>query len=144
MSIGCPSGLVQVKRDLFKSICHKICSVATVAEYNKKKKWLYEIANIFPNISQWLTWWDTKNYHMFPAFRCFGYSKVTLAKSGNSMLKYHMQLWLLEAACDDTSTMLTQIHEFNSFLSQVTSSGGKGPCSLTCDRATRATQICVA
>ena len=42
-------------RDLFKSICHEMCSVATIAEYNEKKKWLDEIANIFPNISQWIT-----------------------------------------------------------------------------------------
>ena len=53
-----------------------------------------------------------------------------------------MQLWLLEAAYDDTSTMLTQIHEFTSFLTQQTSSTGKGPCSLTCERANRVTQIC--
>ena len=41
-------------RDLFKSICYGMCSVATVAEYNEKKKWLDEIANIFPGISLWL------------------------------------------------------------------------------------------
>ena len=79
---------------------------------------------------------------MFPAFRCFGYLNVTLAESGNSTLKHCMQLWLLEAAWDDTSTMLTQIHKFNSFLTQVTSSSGKGPCSLTHNRANTATQIC--
>ena len=78
---------------------------------------------------------------MFPAFRCFGYSNVTLAKSGNSMLKCHMQLQLLEAAWDDTSTMLTQIHKFNSFLAQVTSSSSEEPCFLTHDRANRATRI---
>ena len=81
-------------------------------------------------------------YHMSPAFRHFGYSNVTLAESGNSMLKCHMQLWLLEAACNDT--MLTQIHEFRSFLAQATFSSGKGPCSLTFDRANRATKICTA
>ena len=93
-----------------------MCSVATVAEYNEKKKWLDELANIFSNITWWRTWWDARKYHMFPAFRHFGYSIVTLAESGNSMLKHHMQLWLLEAACDLTSTILTQIHEFKSFL----------------------------
>ena len=51
-----------------------------------------------------------------------------------------MQLWLLEAACDDTSTMLIQIHEFKSYLTQQTSSSGKDPCSLTCKRA----NICAA
>ena len=78
---------------------------------------------------------------MFPAFRHFGYSHVILAESGNSMLKCHMQLWLLEAAHNDTSTMLTQIHESKSFLTKVTSSSDKGPCSLTHKRAHRVTQI---
>ena len=52
-----------------------------------------------------------------------------------------MQLWLLEAAHDDTSTMLTQIHEFMSLLTQQTSSSSKSPCSLTHERANIATQI---
>ena len=37
--------------------------------------------------------------------------------------------------------MLTQIHEFKSFLTQQTSSGGRGPCSLTHKRPNIATQI---
>ena len=54
-----------------------------------------------------------------------------------------MQLWLLEAAHDDTSSMLTQINEFKSFLTQQTSSSSRGhSCSLTHKRADIATQIC--
>ena len=52
-----------------------------------------------------------------------------------------MQLWFLEASHDDTSTMLTQIHEFKSFLTQQTSSSGKDPCSLVYKRANITTQI---
>ena len=52
-----------------------------------------------------------------------------------------MQLWLLEAANDNTSTMLTQIHAFKSFMTQQTSSSGRGPCSLICKRANIDTQI---
>ena len=75
------------------------------------------------------------------AFRCFGYLNVTLTESGNSVLKHHMQLWHLRLHRITHLPMLTQIHEFNSFLNQVTSSSGKGPCSLTHNRANRATQI---
>ena len=114
--------IIESYRDLFKNICHEMCSIATVGEYNKKRKWLDEIANLFPDITSLINWWDARKYHMFPAFRCFGYSNVTLAKSGNLTFKHHRQLWLLEAACDDTSTMLIQIHELNSFLTQLTSS----------------------
>ena len=52
-----------------------------------KKKWLEEIDNIFLDITSWIDWWDVRKYHMFPAFRHFGYSNVTLPESGNSMLK---------------------------------------------------------
>ena len=95
-----------------KTFVTKMYSIATVGEYNDKKKWLEETANIFPEISSWINWWDARKYHMFPTFRHLGYSNVTLAESGNSTLKQCMQLWLLEAAHDDTSTMLTQIHKF--------------------------------
>ena len=74
-------------RDLFKNICHGMCFFATIGEYGEKKKWLDEMAYIFPNIIPWINWWDARKYHMFPAFRCFGYSNITLAESGNSMLK---------------------------------------------------------
>ena len=42
------------------------------------------------------------------------------------------------------ATMLTQIHEEKSFLSQQTASSGRGPCSLSCERANIETQICAA
>ena len=73
-------------RDLFKNICHKLCSISTVGKY-EKKKWLDEIATIFLDITSWINWWDARKYHMFPTFRLFGYSNVTLAESCNSMLK---------------------------------------------------------
>ena len=130
-------------RDLFKNICHEMCSITTVGKYNEKKKWLEEIGNIFPQISSWINWWDTRKYHI-SSFRHFGYCNVTLAESGNSTLKSCMLLWLLEAVHDDTSTMLTQIHEFKSFLTQQTSSSSKGPWSLAHERINIATQICAA
>ena len=45
---------------------------------------------------------------------------------------------------NDTSTMLTQIHKVKSFLTQQTTSSGRGPCSLSHDRANIETQICAA
>ena len=38
-----------------------MCSVTTVAEYNDRKKRLEEIADIFPQITSWINWWDAKN-----------------------------------------------------------------------------------
>ena len=52
-------------RDVFKNICHEMCSIATVAKYNNKKKWLEEIANIFPEVSSWINWWDARKTTCF-------------------------------------------------------------------------------
>ena len=98
-------------KDVFKNISHEMCSVTTVAEYKDRKKQLEEIANIFPQISSWINWVDARKYHIFSTLRQLSYSNVTLAESGYSTLKRCTQLWLLEAAHDDTSTVLTQIHE---------------------------------
>ena len=57
------------------------------------------------------------------------------------MLKYQTQLCLLEAAGDDTSSMLTQIEEWKSFLAHVATLSWKGPSSMTHDRVDRNTQI---
>ena len=122
-------------KGVFKNICHEMCSVTTVAEYNDRKKRLEEIADIFPQITSWINWWDAIKYHIFPAFRWLGYSNVTLAESGNFTLKRCTQLWLLEAVHVDTLTMITQIHELQAFLSQQTASSGRGPCSQSRGRA---------
>ena len=100
--------------------------------------------DIFPQITSWINWWDARKYHIFPAFRGLGCSNVTLAESGNSTLKRCTQLWFLEAAYDDMSTMITQIHELEAFLSQQTASSGRGPCSQSCGRADIDIQMCVA
>ena len=131
-------------KGVFKNICCKMCSVTTVAEYNDRKKQLEEIVDIFPHITSWINWWDARKYHIFPAFRQLGYSNVTLAENDLSTLKRHTQLWLLEASQDDTSTMITQIHELEAFLSQQTASSGRGPCSQSCGRADIDIQMCAA
>ena len=51
-------------RDLFKSICYGMCPIASIAEYNKQKHWMDDITNIFPDISQRVTWWVVRKYHI--------------------------------------------------------------------------------
>ena len=53
-------------------ICHEMCYITTVVEYNDRKKWLEEIANIFPEIISWINWCDARKCHIFPAFRQLG------------------------------------------------------------------------
>ena len=58
------------------------------------------------------------------------------------MLKFETQLWTLEDTQDDTASMLKQIEELKSFIAQATTSSGKGPSSMTCDKMDRSNLIC--
>ena len=102
-------------RYLFKSICYRMCAIATMAEYNEQKQ----------------------HGGMSGSITCF----LLLEALATLTLKCHTQLWLLEAAKDDTPTMLTQINEFHSFFAHATSSSSKVPCFLAHDRANRSTHI---
>ena len=51
---------------------------------------------------------------------------MTLAESGNSVLKCRSQLWLLEAAQDDMATKVIQVKEMKAFLAQLAGSTGIG------------------
>ena len=128
-------------RDLFKSICYGRCCIATGEEYNEQKQQLDEIANMFPDISQLVTWWDARKYHMFSAFKCFGYSNVTLAKSGNAVLMHHPIMvvrgcmrWHIYNA--DTNSWILFIYSQGIFFQQQRSL----PPSLW--QGNRSTQIC--
>lgn len=111
----------------FKDICFRMCNCATVAEYNTLKSDLDKYVAMFPNIRHWVDWWDARKYHVFPAFRRFGYSRVTLAESGHAMSRRTNQLWLLDAARDDTNSMVIQVEDLKAFLEQTSSSSGTGP-----------------
>ena len=43
-------------RDLVKSICYGMYSVATVTEYNEQNHQMDEIPNLLPDSSQWTPW----------------------------------------------------------------------------------------
>ena len=55
---------------------------------------------------------------VFPAFRRFGYTGVTLAESGNAQIKRSTSLCLLDAAKDDTTTMIIQCANLQKYKEQ--------------------------
>lgn len=114
-------------RDGFIKTCYKMCSCTTVAEYNDLKAVLDKYVSLFPQLGPFVQWWDVRKYHVFPPFRRYGYTRSNLAEVGNSMMKRRNQLYLLEAAKDDTKAMTVQVEDFLSFLNQESSSSGTAP-----------------
>ena len=112
------SNIGESYRDEFYQIGCQLCSAPTVAKYNELQKLLLEFADIFPAIKPWLDFWDARKYHVFPAFRRFGYTGVTLAESGNAQIKRSTSLWLLDATKDDTTTMIIQCANLQKYKEQ--------------------------
>ena len=79
---------------------------------------LYQFAEFFPEVKNVLKFYDARKYHLFPAFRRFGYSGVTMAESGWAKVKRTGQLWLLEAARDDLTTMIIQCSDIKKYNEQ--------------------------
>lgn len=111
----------------FVKTCFAMCRCKTVAEYNDLKAVLDKYVSLFPQVGPFVEWWDVRKYHVFPPFRRYGYTKSNLAEVGNAMMKRRNQLYLLEAAKDDTKAMVVQVEDYLSFLNQETSSSGKAP-----------------
>ena len=121
-----------------------MCTIATVWHSTVSKNNGWRIANLFPDISHCMAWWDARKYHMFPAFRYSGYSNIHIGQKW----QYNTQVLDTVIVIGDCMTWhifySTQIQEFKSFIAQAPTSSGRGPCFLTQDRADRTIPMHVA
>ena len=98
-------------REEFLNIFKIFCKVATVPLYILWKSRLGDTATLFPALSSWIQWWDARKYHVFPAFRKFGFSKSKYAKMENAGLKCEHKMMLVDPAKNDVSSKLCQEKE---------------------------------
>ena len=76
--------LVKISKKEFLNLFYDLHTTAKTTFYNLFKSRIDDIAKLLPGISNWVYWWNARKYHIFPAFRIHGLSKVNLAKRGNS------------------------------------------------------------
>ena len=117
-------------REDWINTCFQLCSCTTVARYNELMEELNKFVRMFGQVGPFVAWWDARKYHVFPPFRRYGYTRANLAEVGNAMCKRRNQLYLLEAAKDDTASMLIQAEDYKAFLRQEVSSSGSAPNDL--------------
>ena len=86
----------------------QLCVVKTVAEFELLFARLKEIAEMFPEVGNFLDWYYARRIHLFPAFREALHSGLNLAEVGNSSWKPKHKLSLVAAAKDDITSMLQQ------------------------------------
>ena len=105
------------REEFWKCAC-ELCITPTESRYNEVTHLLYQFAEFNPETKNVLDFYDARKYHLFPAFRRFGYSGVTMAESGWAKVKRSGQLWLLDAARDDIYTMIIQCSDIAKYREQ--------------------------
>ena len=67
-------------RELFISLCHKLCACTTVAKYKILKSHLDDIGNMNPAIQRW----DDRRSHIFTPYRGGGLPGLNVSEQGNA------------------------------------------------------------
>ena len=120
-------GDMEELRNEVESLAYALSTVSTLNEYSQIKSRLLALRGVMPAIRSWINWWDTRRYHLFPVFRGYNISSLNMAEMGHSTLKPNKPIMLVDAAWEDTCTMILQEEELTKFLSGCGRSGGKGP-----------------
>ena len=104
--------------------------VKTVAEFELLFARLKEIAEMFPEVGNFLDWYYARRIHLFPAFRQALHSGLNLAEVGNSSCKPKHRLSLVAAAKDDITSMLQQEADYKKFKLGENFTRGKGQTDI--------------
>ena len=131
-------------QETFVSTCNALCDVTTVADYNRLKLVLDDLAEQNPQIKPFILYWDPRKSHIFRPFRGAGLPGVNLSEQGNASFKPSQTMRLVHAAKYDVATMLEQEKEIELFERNLLKCAGRGPSVGMRDAKDRAQQIQVA
>ena len=129
-------------RELFISLCHKLCACTTVAKYKILKSHLDDIGNMNPAIQRWIQWWDDRRSHIFTPYRGGGLPGINLSEQGNAGW-VTCQMHLVHAAKYDVATMMTQEKHVFKFDCNLEKSTGHGPTHTAHTSHDRSEQVTV-
>ena len=131
-------------QETFVSTCNVLCDVTTVADYNRLKLVLDDLAERNPQIKPFILYWDPHKSPIFRPFRGAGLPGVNLSEQANASFKPSQTMRLVHAAKYDVATMLEQEKEIELFKRNLLKCAGRGPLAGVRDTKDRAQQIQVA
>lgn len=118
----------EAHRETFLQGCMNLTRHKTIPAYNAQMRILRRIASMYDaSVLRFLEWWDVRKYHMFGPFRQHAFARMNLAETGNAAWKPDETLTLVQAAKDDTTSMLAQEEDFAQFKAGLKKPTGKGP-----------------
>ena len=115
-----------------------------MAQYNGIMLKLQEIAKKYPEVSNFLKYWDMHKSHVFVPFRGGGLPGCNLSEQGNASFKPASTMRLVHAAKYDVASMILPESQINLFEQNLLKCAGKGPTKQVCDARDRAQQVKVA
>ena len=84
----------------FREAVRGICKARTAYEYELYAAMLDEICEC-NRVTRWWNWWKVWRYHLVPALRGWGWTGTNWAEIGQSRMKPHNRIWLLDAMWED-------------------------------------------
>ena len=133
--------LVPEDQDTFVKTCYAMCDVTTVADYNRLKQVLDDLAERNPEIKPFAMYWDPRRSHIFKPFRGSGLLGVNMSEQGNVTSQ---TMRLVYAAKYDVATMFKQEKEIELFEHNLLKCAGRGQSAGVRNSKDRAQQIKVA
>ena len=81
-------------------------------------------------VIRWWNWWKVHRYHLVPALRGFGWTSTNWAEIGQSKMKRHICIGLMDALFTDIIHAINERIEWIAFVKNTGKSIGKGPTVL--------------
>ena len=109
--------LVHIKEDdraSFREAIHGICKAKTNAEYMLFAEMLDDIC-MRNKVIRWWNWWKVRRYHLVPALRGFGWTGTNWAEIGQSKMKRHIRIGLMDALFTDIIHAINECIEWIAF-----------------------------
>ena len=124
--------LVHIKEDdraSFREAIHGICKAKTNTEYMLFAEMLDDIC-MRNKVIQWWNWRKVCRYHLVPALCGFGWTGTNWAEIGQSKMKRHIRIGLMNALFTDIIHAINECIEWIAFVKNTSKSIGKGPTVL--------------
>ena len=116
-------------RATFRDAVRGICKAKTAFEYELYAAQLDDICQK-NNCTRWWNWWKVRQYYLVPALRGWGWMGTNWAEIGQSKMKPHRLIWLLDTLWEDILNAVTEEADWFNFINNTAKTIGHGPTLL--------------
>ena len=116
-------------RASFREAVRGICKAKTAYEYELFANMLEEICEQ-NHVLCWWNWWKVRRYHLVPALCGWGWTGTNWAEIGQSCMKKHHRIWLLDTMWEDVLHAIVEEADWVNFICNKGKVIGWGPTLL--------------